>query len=233
MLTVKSLVLKVGKTNIGKGNVTKVRLQDGKELDADLVITAIGVTPNTDFLKGVALDKDGGLNADVFLRSTNQKDIFGAGDLVSYPYFAENTRIRVEHLSEAFNHGTYAAWNMLGKMIPYNGVPFFWTRQWNKAVACVGHISGGWDKLVIDGKTTDYNFAAYYFKGGKIVGAAGMMRSKDLMAVNHAIKLNIPITADYFNGNVLDVERLKKELHAKSPKCHCSRAKNMSAPCRD
>jgi NADPH-dependent 2,4-dienoyl-CoA reductase/sulfur reductase-like enzyme len=202
-------------------------------IDADLVITAIGVTPNTDFLKGVALDKDGGVNADVFLRSTNQKDVFAAGDLVSYPYFYENKRIRVEHLSEAFNHGTYAAWNMLGKMIPYNGVPFFWTRQWNKSVACVGHLDGGWDKVVIDGKPSEYNFAAYYFKNNKLIGASGMMRSKDLMAINHAIRINMPITEEYFNGTALDVERLKTELLAKGPKCNCSRAKNNKAPCRD
>ena len=167
------------------------------------------------------------------MRSSNQKDIFAAGDLVSYPYFYNNKRIRVEHYSEAFNHGSHAAWNMLGKMIPYSGVPFYWTRQWNKSVACVGYLQDGWDNVVVDGKVNDHNFAAYYFKTGKLVGAVGMMRAKDLMAINHAIRLNVHITPDYLNGTALDVERLRKELLAKGPKCHCHRSKNMSAPCRE
>lgn len=118
-------------------------------------------------------------------------------------------------------------------MIPYNGVPFFWTRQWNKSVACVGYLGKGWDSIVIDGKPGEYNFAAYYFRNGRVIGAAGMMRSKDLMAINHAIRLNMPVTPEYFNGTALDVERLRKEMLAKGPKCHCQRATGMSAPCRD
>ena len=211
--------------------VTKVKLASGKTLDADLVITAIGVTPNTWFLKGLSLDADGGLNADVFLRSTSNKDVFGAGDVVSYPYFYNAERIRTEHLTEAFGHGHYAAWNMLGKMVPYNGVPFYWTRQHNKGLGCVGVIQD-YDKVVIDGKPSEYNFAAYYLKNGQVIGAAGIMRGKDLITLNHAMRLGIRVTEKDFTGTALNVDKLKAELATRGKKCDCQRAKFTEAPCR-
>lgn len=129
------------------GKVTSVKLQNGKSLDADLVIMGIGATPATWFLKDtVALDKDGGVNTDVFLRSTSNKDVFAAGDIASYPYFYTAERVRVEHISEAIGQGAHAALNMVGKMQPYAGVPFFWTRAFNKSLACVGVING-YDKV--------------------------------------------------------------------------------------
>lgn len=122
------------------GNVNKVQLKDGTVLDADMVILGTGVSPNTWFLNGgVALDNDGGLNTDAFLRSTSHKDIYGAGDVASFPYFYTAERTRVEHISEAMGMGAFAAMNMTGKMVPYNGVPFFWTRAFNKSLAYVGN----------------------------------------------------------------------------------------------
>jgi NADPH-dependent 2,4-dienoyl-CoA reductase/sulfur reductase-like enzyme len=125
-----------------EGNAKTVVLENGKKLDADLVILGTGVTPNTWFLEGgVALDADGGINADPFLRSTSHKDVYAAGDIVSYPYFYTAERVRNEHISEAISTGSYAAKNMLGKMVPYDQVPFFWTRAFNKSISYVGNIS--------------------------------------------------------------------------------------------
>ena len=217
----------------GEGsNVSEVVLNSGEVIQADVVILGMGVRPNTWFLKDVALDKDGGVNADIFLRSTTNKDVFAAGDIVSYPYHYTTDRIRVEHLSEAFNQGTHAAWNMLGKMVPYSGVPFYWSRQWNKSVACVGYLKGGWDDVVIDGTPDDFKFAAYYFKGNRLVGLAGMMRGKDMITVNHAMKLGIPITKDYLKGTALNLDRLQEEIKSKGGSgCHCHRAAHTKAPC--
>jgi apoptosis-inducing factor 3 len=122
------------------GNVTSVQMADGSSLDADIVILGTGVTPNTWFLEGgVALDADGGLNTDVFLRSTSHKDIYGAGDIASFPYFYTTERVRVEHISEAIATGAFAAMNMAGKMVPVNSVPFFWTRAFNRSISYVGN----------------------------------------------------------------------------------------------
>lgn len=74
--------------------------------------------------------KDGGVVCDPFMR-TNNHDVFAAGDIAEYPYWPTGERIRTEHWSVALDTGTYAAFNMLGKLIPYGQIPFFWTRNFN------------------------------------------------------------------------------------------------------
>ena len=122
-----------------EGYVSQVVLADGTKLDADLVIMGTGVRPNTWFLKDkVGIAQDGGVRTDVFLRSSDD-NIFAAGDVASFPYFYNAERIRVEHIAEAYATGYYAALNMLGKYKPYDNVPFFSTRAFNKTLAYIGH----------------------------------------------------------------------------------------------
>lgn len=117
------------------GKITKVVLDNGKEIDADLVIVGFGVKPATNFIKdsGIEINKDGGVNVDVFMQ-TSHKDIFAAGDIAAYPYWSTGGRTRTEHWVVAQDQGSYAAWNMLGKLIPYGSIPFFWTRTYNQSL---------------------------------------------------------------------------------------------------
>jgi len=72
-----------------EGNVRAVKMGNGEEIPADLVIVGLGVDPSTDFLRDSKLDiaKDGGLKVDPFLQTSN-KDIFAAGDVACFPYWA-------------------------------------------------------------------------------------------------------------------------------------------------
>jgi len=134
------------------GQVDKVVLSDGSEIDADLVIVGFGVRPATDFLKdsGIELRKDGGVVCDPFLQ-TSHKDIYAAGDICSYPYWPTGTRTRTEHWIVALDQGSFAAFNMLGKLQPYGSLPFFWTRHYNKSLQYVGDGSVGFSDIHITG----------------------------------------------------------------------------------
>ncbi|WP_300156912.1 FAD-dependent oxidoreductase [Solidesulfovibrio sp.] len=65
------------------GKATGVRLADGRELPASLVVMAIGVAPNTALAKGagLALGATGGVVVDRHMR-TSDPDIYAAGDCV-------------------------------------------------------------------------------------------------------------------------------------------------------
>mmetsp|Transcript_9188 Transcript_9188/g.6537 ORF Transcript_9188/g.6537 Transcript_9188/m.6537 type:complete len:140 (+) Transcript_9188:1229-1648(+) len=117
------------------GAVKSVTLQDGTVLDADLVICGLGVTPNTQFLadSGVDLTQDGGVICDPFL-GTSAKDVYAAGDIASFPNWVSGGRQRVEHWVVALDQGTFAAFNMLNKLVPYGEIPFFWTRFYEKSI---------------------------------------------------------------------------------------------------
>jgi len=82
---------------------------------------------------GLDIDKDGGFRLDSFL-NTNDPNIYAAGDIASCPYWPTGQHTRSEHWITALDQGTYAAFNMMGKMVPYGQIPFFWTRHYNKSL---------------------------------------------------------------------------------------------------
>ena len=164
-----------------KGDVTSVTLKNGDEIPADMVIVGIGSLPNTDFLKNsdIKLTEDGKVSPNSFLRAG--KDVFAAGDIIEFYSPQINSRVSSEHYTEAISQGSFAAWNMLEKYIPYETVPFFWTRAFNKSMAVLGNVSGDL-KVIVKGKPKEFNFIAYYVNNsGKIVGAAGMGHNKELI----------------------------------------------------
>lgn len=99
------------------------------------MLLGTGVTPRTSFLKdsGIELAADGSVVVDPFMQ-TNYTDIFAAGDIATYSYWPTGEKTRTEHWVNALDQGTYAAFNMLGKLVPYSTVPFFWTRHYNKSL---------------------------------------------------------------------------------------------------
>lgn len=67
---------------LGKNNlVTGVRLSDGSEIPAEIVITAIGYTPNTGLAKavGMIVNDNNAIVVDNYMR-TPQTDVFAVGD---------------------------------------------------------------------------------------------------------------------------------------------------------
>lgn len=118
-----------------KGNVESVTLSNGETIKADLLVVGAGVRPATAFLKdsGIDMDKQGGVVCDPFLQSSDG-DVYAAGDICSYPYWPTGGRTRTEHWVVALDQGTFAAFNMMGKMVPYSSIPFFWTRHYNKSI---------------------------------------------------------------------------------------------------
>ncbi len=101
----------------GNGAVSAVVLDNGEQLPADFVLLGLGVTPRTDFLKDVPLEKDGGVKTDEHLRVAD--DFYAAGDIVHYP-IADGYQ-RIEHWKVAGQQGYVAGYEHGG--IGRNAVP--------------------------------------------------------------------------------------------------------------
>jgi NADPH-dependent 2,4-dienoyl-CoA reductase/sulfur reductase-like enzyme len=156
-----------------KGAVSKVVLEDGYEVPADLVVIGAGMIPNTELAQGAGLEMDsnGGVKTNPFLQ-TSDPDVFAAGDIASFPCWHTGSNLRIEHWINALDHGSYAAFNMLGKMVPYGNVPFFWTNHYMKGMQYVGNAQT-WDFIHIDGDPRKHDFIALYVKDNKILAACG------------------------------------------------------------
>lgn len=70
------------KSILGDDTVTGVKLANGTEIKADMVILAIGAKPNTELAKqaGLALGYQGAIKTDRHMQSYNDPDVFACGD---------------------------------------------------------------------------------------------------------------------------------------------------------
>ena len=139
------------------------------------MLVGAGVLPATKFLQGSGIEMDarGGVVVNPFLQTSN-KDVFAAGDIASYPYWVTGKHQRVEHYINAMDQGSYAAFNMLGKLVPFGGVPFFWTRHYNKSIQYAGYADE-FDEVHVEGNLAEGKFTALYIKDNKVKAVAGSM----------------------------------------------------------
>jgi 3-phenylpropionate/trans-cinnamate dioxygenase ferredoxin reductase subunit len=94
--------------------------------------------------------------------------------------------MRIEHWDVAFNHGRTAALNMLGKDVPHQEVPYFFSvlGDWGE-LEYVGPAYE-WDEEILRGSYEDGNFTTWYLKDGRVLAALTFGRSDDL---DHARRL--------------------------------------------
>jgi len=157
-----------------------VVLASGERLKADFVVIGFGVKPVTDFLHGVARNRDGSLTVDATLRAA--EGLFAAGDVARFPLRGDGAPIRVEHWRVAEQHGRVAALAMLGRAVRYDAIPVFWTIQYLKRLDYIGHAEN-WDDIVVHGDVEKPEFIAYYVKDGRVVTAVGLDRDQDTAAL--------------------------------------------------
>ncbi len=153
----------------GGRSVEEVRLTDGSSLPAGVVVVGVGVIPRTRLAETAGLRTDNGVLVDEYL-STNEDDVYAAGDVANAFYPLYQTHIRLEHWSAALNQGPVAARNMLGQRISYDKVPYFFSDQYD-----LGMEYRGWapsfDQVVFRGDVTRREFVAFWLRGSKVAAA--------------------------------------------------------------
>jgi len=97
----------------GKGKVESVELENGQQLEADLVLLGIGVTPNVTLAVdcGLQVDQRAGIEVDDYLR-TSDEHIFAAGDCTRKRCFLTGKTSMVRLASIATMEGRVAAANL-------------------------------------------------------------------------------------------------------------------------
>jgi NADPH-dependent 2,4-dienoyl-CoA reductase/sulfur reductase-like enzyme/nitrite reductase/ring-hydroxylating ferredoxin subunit len=191
----------------GQKKITAVTLENGEQLDADLVVVGIGVKPATDLIVGVKLHRDGGVLVDKYMRAA--EGVYAAGDIAWFPsQFAAESQ-RIEHWRTALQQGRVAAHNMAGKETSYNGVPFFWTRQFDVGLLYIGHASG-WDEIIFHGDVSARDFLAFYISDSRVTAVAGMNRDKEMAALEELMRLDrMPAVVRLKHGSIDFLELLR------------------------
>jgi NADPH-dependent 2,4-dienoyl-CoA reductase/sulfur reductase-like enzyme/nitrite reductase/ring-hydroxylating ferredoxin subunit len=170
----------------GVHHVEAVLLDSGERIETDMVLVGAGVRPVTHFLEGVALDEHGAVVVDSRLRAA--EGLYAAGDIASFPDPRTGERTRIEHWRTAQQQGRAAARNMVGRDAAFDGVPFFWTRQFDAGLVYVGHAAG-WDEIIYHGDLAAHDFLAFYVRGGRVAAVAGMNRDHALAVAEELLRL--------------------------------------------
>ena len=174
----------------GEGRVAKVRTSGGLELAADAVVVGAGVSPDVQLAQraGLEIGERGGVRCDSRLRSSHP-DVYAAGDIAEYQSVVHGGAwVRIEHWDVAFNHGKTAALNMLGRDVPHEVVPYFYSvlGSWGE-LEYVGPAYN-WDEEILRGSYADGNFTNWYLQDGAVKAALTFGRPDDLDAARRLIK---------------------------------------------
>ena len=122
------------------GSKVKLSLSSGKSVETDMVISAIGVRPATDFLKdsGIEMGPRGHIVVDDHLR-TNKPGVYAVGDAIQVMHFVTKQPTAIPLAGPANKQGRIAADNIAGIDRSYGGsLGTSVVKVFNLTVASVG-----------------------------------------------------------------------------------------------
>lgn len=192
----------------GQDKVTGVALTDGAEIPADIVLTGIGVNPETSLAQHCGLHVDNGIVTDAACRTADPA-IFAIGDCASRPIsFYENRMCRLESVHNAAEGGRVVAAEILGKTQTLE-TPWFWSDQYDLKLQIAG-LFNGYDRVVLRGVTADRAFAAFYYKGGKLIAVDAVNRPAEFLGAKALIQKGLNVAPEI----IADTSRPMKEIVA-------------------
>jgi len=115
-----------------------VSLVGGEQLRCDLVVVGIGMQPNLELAAAAGLDVGQGIRVDACLR-TSAPNIYAAGDVCEFRQAGLYQRQETWRNAEA--QGRHAALNLLGRELPFDAIPGFWSDQYEWSLQTVGVIT--------------------------------------------------------------------------------------------
>ncbi|SDR09338.1 3-phenylpropionate/trans-cinnamate dioxygenase ferredoxin reductase subunit [Thermostaphylospora chromogena] len=176
----------------------RLRLADGSSIDADVVVTGIGVRPAVSWLAGSGLKLSDGVVTDEHLR-TNLPNVVAVGDCAAWWSRRYGRRMRVEHWDTALGAPEVAAATILGEDAVYDPVPYFWSEQFGRMVQYAGHhpVAERW--VTRGDPRRDAKWSVCWLTGDdRLAAILTVDRPKDLVQGRRLVE----------GGQRLDVERL-------------------------
>jgi p-cumate 2,3-dioxygenase ferredoxin reductase subunit len=173
---------------------TGVRLSNGNEIAADLVLVGIGVEPVSILAEGLGLPSSGGIAVDACGR-TGAPEVFCAGDAALQFSRCHGRAIRVETWANAQNQAIAVAGNMIGEPKEYTDPPWFWTDQYDLNIQVAGDMLDA--DHIVRGDVRSGNFSVIAMRGSEITGSLSVNAPKEMAMLRRVIAANArPARAD-------------------------------------
>jgi NADPH-dependent 2,4-dienoyl-CoA reductase/sulfur reductase-like enzyme len=177
----------------GNSAVEAVTTENGRRLDADLVVVGIGVDPVTDFLDGSGIEVDNGILVNERFE-TNVPDVYAVGDVANFvdPLFGR--RRRIEHWSNANYQGTEVGKVLAGGDGGYDTVSAFFTEVFGITIRVFGDAKLD-SEVVVHGSLGDGMYVLYGDEQGEVIGALSVGQSEEIEELlKNCIRMHAPLT---------------------------------------
>ncbi len=212
-------------TRVGAGSdgaVAFVETSTGERLDADIVITSIGVLPNSELARDAELATDNGIVVDARL-ATRDPRISALGDCAAFPTKHATGLARLESIQNAMDQARFLAKRLTGRIAEqsvYEAVPWFWSDQGGLKLQIAG-LSSGADPAatVLRGDCAARSFSAFLFRDGRLVAVESVGRPADHMLARRLIGAGIAVPPELVADASVDLKTL---LAAASPTAHAT-----------
>jgi 3-phenylpropionate/trans-cinnamate dioxygenase ferredoxin reductase subunit len=192
----------------GDDIATGVRLVGGEEIDADLVIVAVGQTPRLELAQQLGCEEVvGGIKVDAGMH-TSVADVYAVGDIAAFPSkWADEDRIRVEHAAVAIGHGQVAAEQIATGEGLFEDLPSFWSDQGDLTLNVVG-VARPDDEIVWRGDQALPACTAFYLREGTMRAAFSVSDMKTLRGVRKLFAAGVSPTREQLADPAVDLAAL-------------------------
>lgn len=180
---------------VDDGRGKRVVFADGGEVTTDLVVVAVGATPNTEWLAGSGVDVDGGVVCDR-TGQTSVDGVFAVGDVARIPHPLADRPVRLEHWTSAVDTAALVADNLCAAPDERRGlteVPYFWSDQYKLKLQCLGLPAPGDELTIAAGSLADTRFLGLYSRDGMLTGAVAVRMAAALTRCRPAIGRRAPL----------------------------------------
>ncbi len=151
-----------------------VKTKQGRQIQVDVIGVGLGITLNTQVLKGTPVEIRSGVVVNEYLE-TNVPNVYAAGDVAEIFDPTIDRHHTMGTWDNALAHGKIAAINMAGGREPYVDVPTYTSPLFNVNIAVVGTAESNNPELETvarrePGEKGNENYRKLFFRQNRLVG---------------------------------------------------------------
>ena len=169
-----------------------VSCRSGDAHVADVVLVAIGASPNVSLARDAGLPCEDGIVVDERAR-TADPHIFAAGDTANHPSRSLGRRLRLESVHNAAEQAKVAARTICGDDATYDQLARFWSDQYDHRLQSIG-VAGGHDEEVVRGDPASGAFTVIYLRDGQPIAIDAVNEPTQLAAGRSLLLQSAPIS---------------------------------------
>lgn len=161
----------------GTDHANGVELADGSHLPADIIVTGIGVTPDTALAEAAGLTINNGIATDDY-GTTSDPAIWAAGDCASFPW--QGAQHRLESVGNAIDMAEAVADNILGAKKTYLPKPWFWSDQFDAKLQIAG-LCAGYDQITTRPGDAEHGGSVWYYRNDVLIAVDALNDARAYM----------------------------------------------------